>query len=277
MLKTTDAGRRWGRAYYASVPGPVALDMNPFGEVAFFNTLDGLALDGGQTLGGNAPVGGHLWRTTDGGRSWSELAVKGLRLVLDGRGGAWVVGGQFGQGGDVLWRSLDGGRTWAPLGNPGRVTVNGVAGYAAQMWLSTEAGGFLSGDGGQTWHRPPAAMQAALGSAGPDVPVEMAAGGTVVIGPGWAGGDGYWLSGDDGRTGTRRRLRALVATGIAAIAFRDTRHGLANRGRRQLQPAGPRAGDVRRRGQLVPRGEPRHGCRELGLRQCSGGDHRLGL
>ena len=116
MLKTTDGGRRWGRAYYASVPGPVALDINPFAEVAFFNPLDGLALDGGQTMGGNVPVGGHLWRTTDGGRRWSELGVKGLRLVLDRRGGAWVVGGQFGQGGDVLWRSVDRGSTWAPSG-----------------------------------------------------------------------------------------------------------------------------------------------------------------
>ena len=227
MLKTTDGGRRWGRAYYASVPGPAALDINPFGEVAFFNPSDGLALDGGQTMGGNAPVGGHLWRTTDGGRSWSELGVKGLRLVLDGRGGAWVVGGQFGDGGDVLWRSVDRGRTWAPLGNPGRVTVNAVAGYGDQMWVSTEAGGFLSDDGGRSWHLPPAAMQAALGGAGPDVPVEMAAGGTVVIGPGWTGGDGYWLSGDGGRSGTLRRLGALDVTGIAAIAFRGPRQGLA--------------------------------------------------
>ncbi len=227
VLKTTDGGRRWGRAYYASVPGPVALDINPFAEVAFFNPLDGLALDGGQTMGDNAPVGGHLWRTTDGGRRWSELGVKGLRLVLDRRGGAWVVGGQFGQGGDVLWRSVDRGSTWAPLGNPGRITVNAVAGYGTQMWVSTEAGDFLSDDGGRSWHSPPAAMQTALGSAGPGVPLEIAVGGTVVIGPGWAGGDGYWLSDDGGRTGTLRRLEALVPTGIGAIAFRDPRHGLA--------------------------------------------------
>lgn len=43
MLETIDGGRRWSRVYRASVPGAVALDDNPFGEVAFLDLRDGTA------------------------------------------------------------------------------------------------------------------------------------------------------------------------------------------------------------------------------------------
>ena len=227
VLKTTDAGRRWVTVYKNSVPGSSALDANPFGEVAFFDDEDGLALDGGQTMGGNGPVGGHLWRTTDGGRHWSELGVTGLRLVLDGRNDAWLVEGGAGGGGDVLWRSLDRGGTWSPVGNGSLVGVEAIAGSGARLWVWTEAGGFLSADGGRTWKVPPAAMEKALTSTWPGVPVQLAADGTVVVGPGWAGDDSYWLSSDGGLTGRLFSLPALAKVGMTAISFSDPQHGLA--------------------------------------------------
>ncbi len=70
-------------------------------------------------------------------------------------------------------------------------------------------------------------MQAAENSTWPAGPVELGADGTVVVGPGWAGDDAYWLSADAGRSGSMRRLPALALTGISAIAFRDREHGLA--------------------------------------------------
>ncbi len=227
VLKTTDAGRRWVTVYKNSVPGSSALDANPFGEVAFFDDEDGLALDGGQTMGGNGPVGGHLWRTTDGGRHWSELGVTGLRLVLDGRNDAWLVEGGAGGGGDVLWRSLDRGGTWSPVGNGSLVGVEAIAGSGARLWVWTEAGGFLSTDGGRTWKVPPAAMEKALTSTWPGVPVQLAADGTVVVGPGWAGDDSYWLSSDGGLTGRLFSLPTLAKVGMTAISFSDPQHGLA--------------------------------------------------
>ena len=132
----------------------------------------------------------------------------------------------MGQGGDVLWRSLDQGGAWAAVGNPGRVKVDSLAGYGDHLWVATEAGGFLSDDGGRSWRLPPA-MQAAENSTWPAGPVELGADGTVVVGPGWAGDDAYWLSADAGRSGSMRRLPALALTGISAIAFRDREHGLA--------------------------------------------------
>lgn len=227
VLGTTDGGQHWSAIYDATVGGATALDANPFGAVAFFNPRVGLALDGGQTAGGNGPVGGHVWRTSDGGRKWYQLPEKGLRLVLDGPDGAWLVGGEVGNGGNVLWRSLDQGLDWQPVGNPGRATVTALAGYGNQLWVSTEAGDFVSTDGGRTWHRPPPAMEAAESSTWAGTPVQFGAHGTVVIGPGWSGDDAYWLSGDGGRTGRARRLPGLASTGVAAIAFSDHEHGLA--------------------------------------------------
>jgi hypothetical protein len=230
IMRTTDGGRRWTWVYRASVPGAIALDINPFGEVAFFDSSDGLALDGGQTTGGDGPVGGHLWRTSDGGRHWVQLNVTGLRLVLDGPDGAWLVGGQIGEGGDVLLRSLDRGRSWAPVGNPGYVKINALAGYGSRLWVSTEAGSFSSYDGGHHWSLPPPAMQDAEGSTWPVTPVELAAGGTVLVGPGWAGDDSYWLSGDGGRSGKLRKLPETASAGVAALVFDSPTQGMAVEG-----------------------------------------------
>jgi photosystem II stability/assembly factor-like uncharacterized protein len=227
LLKTTDTGRHWSRVYHAVVPGAKALDINPFGAVTFFDASDGLALDGGQTAGGNGPVGGHLWRSTDGGRHWEQLPVTGLRLVLDGPEAAWLVGGRVGEGGNVLWRSLDRGRSWVPIGNHAHVQVDALAGYRSRLWVSTEAGNFSSYDGGNRWVLPPAAMQDVLGSTWPSTPVELAEGGTVMVGPGWAGDDSYWLSGDGGRTGKVHTLPALASAGIAAIVFDSPTTGIA--------------------------------------------------
>jgi photosystem II stability/assembly factor-like uncharacterized protein len=227
VLRTTDGGRHWRVAFRGAVPGPEALDTNFFAQVGFFSPEVGLALDGGMTAGANGPVGGHLWRTADGGRHWTELPEEGLRLALDGRGGAWLVQGDVSRQGDVLWRSLDRGESWSPVGNPGRADVNAVSGYGSDLWVSTEAGDYMSHDWGRTWQRPPSAMEAAEGGTWPETPVQLAGGGAVVVGPGWAGDNYIWLSGDGGRQGTLRRLPLASAGGVAALAFGDARHGLA--------------------------------------------------
>lgn len=227
MVKTTDGGRRWSTVYRHSVPGAYALDGNPFAQVGFVNPEDGFALDGGQTAGGNGPVGGHLWRTVDGGKQWSQLGVKGLRLVLSAEDGVWLVTGQVGQGGSVLWRSADGGQSWVAVGNPGRVMVSGVAGYGQRLFVATEAGDFVSHDGGRSWQHPPPALQKAVESTWTGVPVQLSADRTVVVGPGWSGSGSLWLSSDGGRTGVLRRLPALGGVGVAAVAFSGPRDAIA--------------------------------------------------
>lgn len=187
VLKTTDGGYHWRVAWQATIASPSDLDTNFFAQVAFFSPEVGLALDGGMTAGANGPLGGHLWRTVDGGRHWAELPEKGLRLALDGPDGVWLVEGNAGQEGDVLWRSLDRGRSWSSVGNPARVTVSAVSGYGPELWVSTEAGDFLSDDGGQTWRRPPSAIEEAEGGTWPQTAVQLARGGAVIVGPGWAG------------------------------------------------------------------------------------------
>ena len=75
------------------------------------------------------------------------------------------------------------------------------------------------------------ARATATGSATwPVTPVELAAGGTVLVGPGWAGDDSYWLSGDGGRSGKLRKLPETASAGVAALVFDSPTQGMAVEG-----------------------------------------------
>jgi photosystem II stability/assembly factor-like uncharacterized protein len=209
--------------YEAVGPPAPALDYNPFGEVDFVTLEEGFALDGGQTAGGGGPIGGHLWVTTDGGRHWSEQAVAGLRLVVAGSRYVWLLGGGPAAGGDVLLRSEDGGRTWSEVGNPARTAVLNVSGSGRELWVNTEAGEYISRDGGRTWYRPPTAMGLVSLASGYAPSLTFGPGGLVVI---LAGEDDFWVSDDGGRTGKTVKVPALAQDGITAVAFADARDGL---------------------------------------------------
>jgi photosystem II stability/assembly factor-like uncharacterized protein len=224
LFRTTDGGQHWAKVYEAvGPPGPVA-DDNPFGEVDFVTSERGFALDGGQVATGGGPIGGHLWVTADGGRHWSEQPVVGIRLVVDGSSGVWLVGGGPAGGGDVLSRSLDGGRIWSEVGNPARTAVLNISGRGQDLWVSTEAGEYVSHDGGRSWQQPPVAMQMAYLASGYNPPLTFGPGGLVVIA---TGEDGLWLSHNGGRTGKTVKVAALAQVGIAAAAFASARDGLA--------------------------------------------------
>lgn len=223
LFRTTDGGQHWAKVYQASGPPGPELDYNPFGEVDFVSLEKGFALDGGQTAGAGGPIGGHLWVTTDGGSHWSEQAVAGLRLVVDGSREVWLLDGGPAAGGDVLLRSEDGGRTWSEVGNPARTAVLNVLGSGRELWVNTEAGEYISHDGGHTWYRAPAAMGR--------VPLTSSYGSSLTFGPGGLvvilnGDDDFWVSDDGGRTGRAVRVPALAQIGIVAVAFANARDGL---------------------------------------------------
>jgi len=224
LFRTTDGGQHWAKVYEAVGPPGPAADDNPFGEVDFATAEEGFALDGGQVATGNGPIGGHLWLTTDGGRHWAEQEVGGLSLVVAGSDDVWLVGGGPAGGGDVVARSLDGGRTWADVGNPARTGVLNISGRGQDLWVSTEAGQFISDNGGHSWHRPPPAMQLAYLASGYNPPVALGPSGLVVI---LSGVDSFWVSNDGGRTGKTVKVPALAEVGIAAAAFANARDGLA--------------------------------------------------
>ena len=216
LFRTTDGGEHWAKVYQSAGPPGPALDYNPFGEVDFVTLEKGFALDGGQTAGAGGPIGGHLWITTDGGRHWSEQAVAGLRLVVDGSHGVWLMNGGPAAGGDVVLRSEDGGRTWSEVGNPARTAVLNVAGSGRELWVNTEAGEYTSHDDGHTWYRPPAAMGRVSLSSDYGSSLSSGPGGLAVI---LNGDDDFWVSDDGGRTGKTVKVPTLAQIGIVAVAF----------------------------------------------------------
>ncbi len=223
LFRTTDGGEHWAKVYQSAGPPGPALDYNPFGEVDFVTLEKGFALDGGQTAGAGGPIGGHLWITTDGGRHWSEQAVAGLRLVVDGSHGVWLMNGGPAAGGDVVLRSEDGGRTWSEVGNPARTAVLNVAGSGRELWVNTEAGEYTSHDDGHTWYRPPAAMGRVSLSSDYGSSLSFGPGGLAVI---LNGDDDFWVSDDGGRTGKTVKVPILAQIGIVAVAFANARDGL---------------------------------------------------
>lgn len=115
------------------------------------------ALAGGQGAGG-------LWRTLDGGASWTPIVTarsRTLTPVFEKAGTAWAYG-------DSLWRSTDGGVTW--LESPGVVrSVDGkvlslafhpVTKVAYAAVSDYEQRVLTSTDGGATWTLVSAALPA---------------------------------------------------------------------------------------------------------------------
>ena len=122
-------------------------------------------------------AGGGVWKSSDGGTSWTNvwkkqpLAAIGA-LALDPRNDAdvWVGTGESNPRNDVswgdgLWHSLDGAKTWRRAGlrgtsqiarisvDPQHPAVVAVAALGDPWRDSTERGVFVTADGGTTWRK----------------------------------------------------------------------------------------------------------------------------
>lgn len=110
VWRSTDAGATWrlSRAGLPANPLPItALVAHPRQPATALAALRGF--DDGGTLG-------LLYRTTDGGRTWSLWATVPAPLTslrFDSTRPATLVAGSV----EGTYRSLDGGRTWQPLGD----------------------------------------------------------------------------------------------------------------------------------------------------------------
>ncbi len=224
VLSTADGGRRWSQVFAtaksAAVPGEGY--GGPFGELHFYDATHGVALAGGCTMGANGPCQGQVWWTSDGGRSWSAQDERGSQLAVAGHSGAWLAGGT--PGSNVLWRSGDGGRSWAPVASTGKARLSGLLAAGEQLWVGTEAGQFISEDGGQAWHSVPAAAIAAEGGPLGGPVAELGASGLVVV---QTGVSTVWVSDDGGRTGQAFAIAGLGEAGTSAVSFANSEDGLA--------------------------------------------------
>ena len=169
VLTTSDAGITWTQQSFSD-------NSNELRGLCFLNPQLGFAV--GTDLDG---VAGHLYGTTDGGKSWAPVsipAVAGLYGIHFANAQSGVASGKAG----ALLRTIDGGQTWTSVSYPGVAGfIRTVIPWPANAWLAlggpddNSSNIFLrSDDGGASWHT----------VLGPNVPVYggcAAAGDTAVI------------------------------------------------------------------------------------------------
>jgi photosystem II stability/assembly factor-like uncharacterized protein len=145
LFRTDDGGATWSELR----PGPAA------------QTVTGLRVDAALPERLVAVVGGEVWLSQDGGRSWmprqAGLPIGEVQmLALDAR----PAGGQtlWAAGRSQVFRTDDGGLTWRPIGRAlpeANTEIRGIAvggdDDARSIVLSTDRGLFASPDNGASW------------------------------------------------------------------------------------------------------------------------------
>ena len=146
FMETHDAGKTWIQRNYAIFPS------EPFYEIYFKDANNGFVVGNSTTYGPN------LFRTTDGGATWSQITNFPL-------GGSWYHidfvspnVGFMGSNGAVV-RTTNGGASWQLMsGYPTAPVVFGMDFKDSQLGLavgilaqSSENGVFKTTDGGATW------------------------------------------------------------------------------------------------------------------------------
>jgi photosystem II stability/assembly factor-like uncharacterized protein len=143
FMFTENGGRTWGLQPIAEFadslvcPGPACISG---AELAFPDTLHGW-------LAAHAPLGmssdvKYLYRTLDGGQTWSSLEMPAVGLVVfvdDSIG--WAVGGVSHWTSELLFRTPDGGIHWQPVDLTSPVAYAGAAhDYHTPVFFSDQVG-----------------------------------------------------------------------------------------------------------------------------------------
>lgn len=166
VFKTTDRGQSWQPAT-AGIPASGSLR-----DISFLDEQLGYAVSGGGFFLGN----GHLYRTTDGGGSWTDvsgpLPSDPYDLVFLDEDSGLFVDRQTGGG---IWRTSDGGASWQQVHDqPSRDVqfLDSLRGMSVPTPSSNQSvvEAAITLDGGLTWQPAPVplgggaeSLRAALG------------------------------------------------------------------------------------------------------------------
>ena len=150
LYHTTDSGQTWS----APLDAPSS-DYNLFGTLApqggqralLMETVWSTGSDNGEI------VGTQMWRTTDGGATWSApTMVRGGadigNATFSSATKGWATGESWPSGDSWLWGTTNGGVTWHKVRRaPGVASVTTVGN---DVWV-VGGGALHSSDGGKTW------------------------------------------------------------------------------------------------------------------------------
>lgn len=141
---TTDGGATWSSP--AALPtggGSDASDLDAFAPSA---PATAVCVETGEDIAGSN--GTHVYRTTDGGATWTETAtLKGEQDVTDvafsSPQDGWATGWNY------LWHTTDGGTSWQRA----RSNAHGgtIEAHGQDVWIVGGSAAIRSTDGGTTW------------------------------------------------------------------------------------------------------------------------------
>ena len=152
LYTTTDGGRSWSSAIalpqeYSSSFTALVVPQGGQRALLFWTLLS--AGDQGDL------VGTRVWRTTDGGLTWSApTLIKGAWIrnaAFSSAEQGWAV-----EDGNRLWGTSDGGASWQKVQTaPAGWTFQDVATVGSDVWAVGSGGALHSADGGKSWSRLP--------------------------------------------------------------------------------------------------------------------------
>src|SRR5579863_9893714 len=167
VFRSTDGGKTWQKVLYKDEnTGAIDLCYVPEDSRVVYAALWQTRRPPWSTYPPIDGPGSGLYKSTDGGLTWSAITGHGLPSGQVGRIGVTVARGE--QGRRVfalvdtadskergLYRSTDGGRTYIPIkGAPGGDDYHDLwidPGNSRRMILSSDQGTIISVDGGETW------------------------------------------------------------------------------------------------------------------------------
>lgn len=158
LFRTADGGTTWRRTSRPSVHGPVT----------FLDSRTGFAFqDETNSIIGpyDGPEFGHLYKTTDGGRTWSRYEIRGADRFVEQPFAAFgrrLVVAQNGPNRDgginlapaTVYRSRNAGDSWSGSAVPAGVGVPAPLSVASpRVWVwASRRDLFVTGNAGRSWH-----------------------------------------------------------------------------------------------------------------------------